>query len=143
MMEFEPPLIGCVISDRDYTFEILSATGECVINLPTVELARKVVGCGNTSGRKVDKFKRFKLTALAADLVEAPLIAECHAHLECKVVNRALVRRYNFFVLQVVRAWGDARPRKLRTLHHRGEGEFVVPSRIISLPSPITSRLNL
>jgi hypothetical protein len=35
MMEFEPPIVGCVISIQNYSFEILKATGECVINLPT------------------------------------------------------------------------------------------------------------
>jgi flavin reductase (DIM6/NTAB) family NADH-FMN oxidoreductase RutF len=39
MMEFVPPLVGCVISDQNYTFEVLRATGECVLNVPTVELA--------------------------------------------------------------------------------------------------------
>ena len=57
MMEFEPPIVGCVISNRDYTFSILKQTKECVINIPTVELAAKVVGSGNTSGRDVDKFE--------------------------------------------------------------------------------------
>ena len=63
MMEFEPPLVGCVISNRNYTFGILKATKECVINIPTVELAGKVVGCGNTSGEKTDKFAVFGLHA--------------------------------------------------------------------------------
>ena len=60
MMEFEPPLVGCVVSDRNYTFGVLKATKECVINIPTVELAAKVVGCGNTSGEKTDKFATFR-----------------------------------------------------------------------------------
>lgn len=51
MLEFEPPLVGCVISNRNYTFDIVKATKECVINIPTVELAEQVVGCGNTTGR--------------------------------------------------------------------------------------------
>ena len=42
MMDFEPPIVGCVISNRDYTFSILKQTKECVINIPTVELAPKV-----------------------------------------------------------------------------------------------------
>lgn len=45
MMDFEPPLVGCVISNRNYTFDILQATGECVINIPTVALAKKAVAC--------------------------------------------------------------------------------------------------
>jgi hypothetical protein len=71
MMEFEPPLVGCVISNRNYSFESLKATRECVINIPTVELAEKVVGCGNTSGRQVDKFKAFGLTPVTAACVKA------------------------------------------------------------------------
>jgi flavin reductase (DIM6/NTAB) family NADH-FMN oxidoreductase RutF len=105
MMEFLPPLVGCVVSNQNYTFEILRTTGECVINVPTVELAKKVVRCGNTSGRSVDKFKTIGLTPVAASVVKAPLIVECYANLECKVVDRKLVTQYNFFVLEVVKAW--------------------------------------
>mgnify|MGYP003383291106 CR=1 FL=1 len=141
MMEFEPPIIGCVISSQNHTFKTLRATGECVINVPTVELAEKVVGCGNTSGRREDKFKTFGLTPVAASIVKAPLIAECHASLECKVIDRTLVARYNFFVLEVVKAWIDPRRRRPRTLHHHGEGVFTLPGRTINLPSPKTSLL--
>jgi len=79
MLDFEPPLLGFVMSDRNHSFALLQASKECVINIPTVELAEKVVGCGNTSGAKIDKFKRFGLTPLPAKKVGAPLIAECHA----------------------------------------------------------------
>lgn len=44
MLEFEPPLVGCVVSNRNYSFEALKATKECVINIPTVALAKKS-GC--------------------------------------------------------------------------------------------------
>ena len=64
MMEFEPPLVGCVMSARNFSFGTLLATKECVIAIPTVELAAKVVGAGNTTGRRVDKFARFGLTPL-------------------------------------------------------------------------------
>jgi len=134
MMEFEPPLVGCVISDRDYTFETLRATKECVIAIPTVELAAQVVGCGNTSGRKLDKFARFGLMPLPASRVGAPLVAQCYANLECRVEDARLARRYCFFVLRVVKAW--IRPRKrARTMHHMGRGRFMVAGRTIRLPS--------
>jgi flavin reductase (DIM6/NTAB) family NADH-FMN oxidoreductase RutF len=141
MMEFVPPLVGCVISNRNHTFETLRATGECVLNLATVELAKKVVGCGNTSGASVDKFKKFALTPMAASVVKAPLIAECYANLECRVVDRTLVARYNFFVLEVVQAWIDPRRKRPRTIHHQGEGVFLVAGRTIKLRSPKTSLL--
>ncbi len=68
-MEFEPPTVGCVISNRNYTFNILKSTRECVIGIPTLESAEKVVGCGNSSGRKIDKFKVFGLMQVTASCV--------------------------------------------------------------------------
>jgi flavin reductase (DIM6/NTAB) family NADH-FMN oxidoreductase RutF len=135
MMEFEPPLVGCVISNRNYTFDTLKATKECVINIPTVELANKAVGCGNTSGRKVDKFKTFHLTPAAASCVKAPLIVECFANLECKVVDTRMVSPYCFFVLEVLKAWIDPARKDPRTIHHRGKGQFMVAGETIKLPS--------
>jgi flavin reductase (DIM6/NTAB) family NADH-FMN oxidoreductase RutF len=139
MMEFVPPLVGCVISSQNHTFEMLRATRECVINIPTVELAKKLVACGNASGQSVDKFKTFGLTPVAAACVRAPLIAECYANLECKMVDRKLVAKYNFFILKVVKAWIDPRRKRPRTIHHQGEGVFMVAGRTIHLPSPKTS----
>lgn len=46
MLEFEPPQVGFVLSERNYSFGLLQASNECVINIPTVEIAEQVVGCG-------------------------------------------------------------------------------------------------
>lgn len=135
MMEFKPPKIGCVISDKDYTYNILQATNECVINIPTVEIAEKVVGCGNVSGKNIDKFKVFNFTPIDASLVKAPLINECYANLECIVINIELVPQYGFFVLEVVRAWITPSRKRPRTIHHLGRGRFMVAGRTIKLPS--------
>jgi flavin reductase (DIM6/NTAB) family NADH-FMN oxidoreductase RutF len=135
MMEFEPPLIGCIVSNRDYSFARLKASKECVIAIPTVELAATVVKVGNTSGRNIDKFKKYKLSKMPASQVKAPLIAECYANLECKVVDAALVNKYNFFILKVVRAWIDSARKRPRTIHHLGMGRFTVDGRIIKFPS--------
>ncbi len=140
MLEFEPPLLGCVISNLNYSFATLKATKECVINIPTVELAKQVVACGNLTGGQVDKFKTVGLTPVPAECVQAPLIAECYASLECEVVNAKLAGKYNFFVLEVVKAWVAPSRKRPRTIHHQGEGIFMVAGRIIRLPSPITSR---
>lgn len=135
MMEFEPPLVGCVISGRNHSFAALRATRECVINVPTVELARQVVGCGNTTGKSVDKFKAFGLTPVAASQVGAPLIGECYANLECRLVDTRMVNTYNFFVLQVVKAWVARSRKRPRTIHHQGRGVFVVDGEVIRLKS--------
>ena len=135
MIDFNPPIVGCVISNRNYTFEILKTTRNCVINIPTVELAETVVGCGNTSGRRTDKFKMFGLTPAAASRVTASLIDECYANLECRVVDAKMVGRYNFFILEVITAWIDPSIRDPRTMHHRGKGSFMIAGETITLPS--------
>ena len=135
MLDFEPPLVGCVISNRNYLFELLKSSRECVINIPTVELAKQVVGCGNTSGKTVDKFRRFGLTPMAASCVKAPLIDECYANLECRIVDGKLINKYNFFVLEVLKAWIDPSRKDPRTIHHRGKGAFMVAGKTIKLPS--------
>jgi flavin reductase (DIM6/NTAB) family NADH-FMN oxidoreductase RutF len=135
MLEFEPPLVGCVISNRNYTFNIVKATKECVINIPTKELGKKVVSCGNISGRSVDKFKTFHLTPAAATYVKAPLISECYANLECKVIDTSMATKYNFFILRVLKAWTAPSVKHPRTIHHLGKGLFMVAGRTIKLPS--------
>jgi flavin reductase (DIM6/NTAB) family NADH-FMN oxidoreductase RutF len=135
MLDFEPPLIGCVISNRDHTFNVLKATKECVIAIPTVELAARVVRVGNTSGRDIDKFKAFELTAVSASRVKAPLIGECYANIECKVLDTAMVNKYSFFVLKALKAWIDPSKKHPRTIHHLGKGVFMVAGRTMRLPS--------
>jgi len=135
MMEFEPPLVGCVISGHNYSFDILRRTRECVINIPTQELAAQVVKCGNTSGEEIDKFKACGLTPAPASLVKAPLISECYANLECRIHDTRMVSKYNFFVLEVIKAWIDPKVKDPRTLHHRGMGAFMVAGGTIKLPS--------
>jgi flavin reductase (DIM6/NTAB) family NADH-FMN oxidoreductase RutF len=135
MMEFEPPLIGCVISGRNASFDALRATRECAVNIPTLELAKQVVGIGNCSGREVDKFAKFGLAPVEASQVQAPLIAECYASLECRVADTRLVNRYNFFILEVVQAWVDTAVKTPQTLHHRGNGVFVVAGETVKLRS--------
>jgi len=135
MMEFEPPLIGCVLSERNHSFRALKASKQCVLAIPTVELAAAVVGCGNTSGRKIDKFEKFGLTPLPASQVDAPLVAECWANLDCRVVDARLVSKYNYFILEAVKAWIDPARKHPKTIHHLGHGSFMVAGKTIKLPS--------
>ena len=135
MLEFEPPLVGCVVSNRNFTFDTLKATRECVIAIPAMDIARKAVRCGNATGRSVDKFAKFGLTAMPAARVASPLVAECYANLECRVVDTSRVAKYGFFVLEVVEAWVDASRRDPRTIHHRGHGRFMLAGETVRLPS--------
>jgi flavin reductase (DIM6/NTAB) family NADH-FMN oxidoreductase RutF len=135
VMEFSPSLIGCMISEGNHSFELIKKSKECVINLPEVHLAQTVVGIGNCSGSEVEKFEEFSFTPLKAKKVDAPLIKECFANFECKVVDVSLLKKFNFFVMEVVKAHVPSTPKYPRTIHYRGEGQFMISGKSLNLKS--------
>ncbi len=137
IMDFTPR-IGCIIGPWDHSFTALRKTKECVIAIPTADFARKVVDIGNCSGKDVDKFETFGLTALPAENVTPPLIAECLAQIECRVVDDSLVRKYNLFILEGIKAWINPDRKERRTFHANGDGTFVVDGRTMNLRKRMT-----
>jgi flavin reductase (DIM6/NTAB) family NADH-FMN oxidoreductase RutF len=126
VMEFSPSLIGCLISSGNHSFELVRKSRQCVINIPTVDLATTVVKIGNCSGRDTDKFSEFGLTPKAGTHVRAPLIEECYANFECTLADAGWVNKYNMFVFEVVKAHVAISPRMPKTIHYRGDGEFMI-----------------
>jgi len=126
VMEFSPSLIGCMITSANHSYEMIRKSKECVINIPTVDLLDEIIGIGNTTGSAIDKFAEFNLTAQASELVKAPLIKECYANYECRVVDTKMLPKYNFFILEVVKAHVAVSPQYPKTVHYRGEGIFMV-----------------
>jgi flavin reductase (DIM6/NTAB) family NADH-FMN oxidoreductase RutF len=126
IMEFQPSLIGCYIWTQNHSFEMIRKSKQCVINIPTEDIAAKVVKVGNSSGRNIDKFVEFGLTAKPATEVRAPLIDECYANFECRLVDSSLIRKYSLFVFEVVKAHVATAPKYPKTIHYRGDGEFMI-----------------
>jgi len=134
VMEFSPSRIGCMITSANHSFEMIRKSKELVINIPTVDYIGEIIGIGNTTGGKTDKFKKFGLTPIASEVVKAPSIEECYANFECKVVDESMLDKYNFFILEVVNAKVAKYPKYPKTVHYRGEGVFMVSGKHISFP---------
>lgn len=132
MLGFEPALIGCFIWDENHSFSLIRKSKECVINIPTFDLIDTVIDIGNTHGGKGDKFEEFGLTPVEATEVSAPLIAECHASFECRLVDGSMITRNSLFIFEVVRAHVATSPRYPTTVHYRGDGVFMVSGRNVS-----------
>lgn len=132
VMEFQPSLLGCVIAAGNHSFGLIRKSRECVINLPTIELLHAVVGIGNCSGIDGDKFERFGLSALPAGQVGAPLVGECHANFECRLHDGRLIGKYNYFIFEVVQAHVARTPKNPRTVHYKGDGEFMLAGKVVS-----------
>ncbi|WP_442946149.1 flavin reductase [Olivibacter sp. CPCC 100613] len=70
--------------------------------------------------------------------MEAPLIRQCLANIECKVVNTQLSGKYNLFVVAAVKAWVNHDRREQRIFHHKGDGTFSVDGRTRDLKAKMT-----
>ena len=132
-------MFAMTTGDWNYSFAALRKTKECVISIPTVDLLDRVVGIGTCSGADVDKFARFNLTAVPGKAVNAPMIKECMANIECKVVD--LVSKHSIVVLEAVAAYVDPLRQEKRTIHAVGDGTFVVDGRRFDRRKMMASKL--
>jgi len=98
-----------------------------------------VVGIGTCSGADTDKFARFNLTPVPARLVKPPLIAECLANIECKVID--IDEKHNIIVLEAVAAYLDTEHKEKRMFHAVGDGTFIVDGRKIDRKKMMASKL--
>jgi flavin reductase (DIM6/NTAB) family NADH-FMN oxidoreductase RutF len=133
VMEFEPSRIGCYIWTENHSFGLIRASRQCAINIPTYDLIKEAIGIGNCSGANINKFAKFALTPLPAERIAAPLIKECYANFECRLVD--YLARYSFFVFEVEKAHLARAPKYPRTFHYRGDGVFMVSGRNVSYRS--------
>ena len=133
------PMLATTTGAWNHSFAALRKFKECVIAIPTVDLLDRVVGIGTCSGADTDKFAKFKLTPLDGKVVNAPLIGECLANIECKVVD--IVRKHNIVVMEAVAAHMDPSRREKRTLHAVGDGTFIVDGRRLNRRKMMASKL--
>ncbi|OOF95176.1 hypothetical protein ASPCADRAFT_147200 [Aspergillus carbonarius ITEM 5010] len=172
-----PTLIGACIGPWDKSYDNLKKTGECVLAVPAVEMLETVVDIGNCSGEDVNKWETFGVKPVPApdpafaygsgdgkgaeeERARAPFIGGegVIANIQCVVEDRALVARYNLWVLRVIGAWinkemdleygqgnqtpgdagdsvggGELRKREMKMAHHRGDGRFVVDGQEVDM----------
>lgn len=123
----------------NYSFTALQEWKECVLAIPTVDLIDTVVGVGTCSGADTDKFTKFQLTRQPAKHVRAPMIKECLANIECKVVD--IVTPYSIVVLQGIAAYFDSARTEKRMLHAVGDGTFMVDGQTIDRKKMMRDKL--
>lgn len=123
----------------NHSFRALDKTRECVVAIPGADLLDAVVGIGTCSGAEIDKFAKFHLTPLPAKIVRAPLIQECLANIECKVVD--IVRRHDIVVLEAVAAHRTAGRKETRMLHAVGDGTFIADGRRLDRRKAMAAKL--
>lgn len=138
VMDFTP-VFAIVTGEWNHSFTALRKNRECVIAIPTVDMLDKVVGIGTCSGVDTDKFAKFKLTPVQGQFVRSPLIKECLANIECKVID--IVKKHNIVVLKGVAAYIDTERKEKRAVHAVGDGTFIVDGRKIDRRKMMASKL--
>ena len=134
-LDFDPPKIVVVVDGSTYTRELIEASGEFALNIPCRRMADKVLAVGSISGRDVDKFTQAGLPTFPAEKIGAPLVRDCVAWLECRVIPEANnQQRYDLFIAEVVAAWADTSvfsagrwhfpDASRRTIHYQAGGSF-------------------
>ena len=124
------PRFAFMTGSWNHSYKNIIKTGECVIAVPTKELIKKTVQIGSCSGSDIDKFKKFKLTPLPASLVSAPLIKECYANIECRVVDH--IKKHNIIIVDAVEAWINKTQKSPKFFHAIGDGRFFVDGQIVN-----------
>ena len=108
-LDFDPPKMLVVVDKSTYTRELIEASGEFALCVPTRAQAQAIMSVGTLSGREQDKFNASGLGTFPASKIAAPLIEGCLAWLECKVVPEPHNQsRYDLFIGEVVAAWADS-----------------------------------
>lgn len=103
----EPPMVSVSVRKSRYSHELLSQSGEFVINLVTKDLAYAMDYCGVRSGRDVDKFAEMKLTKGKASTVSVPIIEESPLNIECKVKQVLELGSHDMFIAEVTSVLAD------------------------------------
>lgn len=134
-LDFSPPKI-CVVIDRNtLTRELVDASGEFALNIPSRSLAGTTLAVGSRSGREGNKFTALGLNTFAAEKIAAPLLDGCVGWLECQVIPEPHIQaQYDLFIGEVVAAWADPRAFKdghwsfeagrSRSIHYIAGGNF-------------------
>lgn len=138
-LDFNLPKVTVVIDSKTYTRELMEAEGKFAINLPCVKQIEMVKKVGGISGRDLldtDKFAEYGIETFAAQEISAPLVKDCVAWLECKIIPEPHNQNtYDLFIAEVVAAHADERVFSdgrwhfeghdaLRTIHHIAGGVF-------------------
>lgn len=133
------PVFAITTGPWNHSFAALRKTKQCVIAIPTVDLLDKVVGIGTCSGTDTDKFEKFALTPVKGEHVKAPLIKECLANIECKVID--FNRKHSLVILEGLAAYLDTARKERRMLHAVGDGTFIADGRKLDRRKMMRSKL--
>ena len=133
-LDFNPPKVVVIMDRNTLTRELVNASGEFGLQIPNRAFANQTLAVGSHSGHQLDKFAAFKLTTFPSKIINVPMLSECIAWMECKVINDAS-QRFDIIIAEVVAAyakskvysdnrWHFGEDPDSRTCHYVAGGQF-------------------
>jgi len=104
MFSFNPPVLGIGISPARHSYEMLEASDDFSINIPSKDLVEEVLYCGQRSGRDVNKFEDCGFEPKQGKKIRSPVIEECAVSLECVKRQRVDAGDHVWYLGEVVHA---------------------------------------
>jgi flavin reductase (DIM6/NTAB) family NADH-FMN oxidoreductase RutF len=102
---FQPPLLAVSVAHTRYSHLLLERGREFVLNVPSAEQRDLAFDIGGCSGRDVDKFEQFEMTAVPARQVAPPVIGDCLAAVECRIVDQISTGDHTIFIGEAIEAY--------------------------------------
>lgn len=103
-----PPMVSISVRPSRYSYELIEASGEFVINLTNEALVKATDYCGVRSGRDVNKWQACRLTAEpASKLLYAPLVKESPVNIECRVREHMDLGSHRMYIADVLTVHAD------------------------------------
>lgn len=100
-----PASLAIALAKKHFSSELIKKSSQFIINIPEWKQLDKVMFCGSTCGRDIDKFKETALTAEKAhSLASTPKIAQCIASIECSLFDIKEISDHYLFFGEVVYA---------------------------------------
>lgn len=138
VLDFTPRVAICTGSWNE-SFDTILRTKQCTLCVPAADLLEKVVGIGTVHASQCDKFKHFHLQKQKPAKIKAPLIADCLAALECRVVD--YIKPHGILVLDGVQLWENPLRKERRAIHANGDGTFFADGEFYNLREEMRERL--
>jgi len=98
----DPPMLSLAIRPSRYSYGLIKASQEFVVNIPSLDIIKETDYCGVVSGRDIDKFEKTGLTKTPASKVKVPLIKECPVNIECKLKQIISLGVHDMFLGEIV-----------------------------------------
>ncbi|HEY5477928.1 MAG TPA: flavin reductase family protein [Tepidiformaceae bacterium] len=102
-LSMQPPLIGVVIHPHRHTADMIRFSEEFAINIPGPSLLKQTAFLGSQTGLNTNKLESAGLSVFHGDRIDAPLIEDCLAWIECGLQDVIPIGDHTLFVAKVVR----------------------------------------